>query len=100
MIAGLATSTVTPGNTPPEASLTTPAMLPAACAHPCAGSTKLSAAARPRTFHNLIASSIGRQFTGGPHTCRAEPQRSLTILPAGELRRNTAAVSETPRKLT
>ena len=55
MSAGLAASTVTPGSTAPEVSLTTPLMLPVACcAHVAPGVTRRNHAnttgAMPRMF--------------------------------------------------
>src|SRR5262245_22777793 len=56
--AGLAASTVTPGRTAPELSLTTPAMLPvAACAHTVAGSSRRHPTTARRLTQRVIRKS-------------------------------------------
>jgi hypothetical protein len=60
MSTGLAASTVTPGSTPPEASLTTPVI--AACAWAAAGRSKRTnrAAADARTSLHITSPPVGR----------------------------------------
>ena len=57
--AGLDTSTVTPGNTPPDVSRTTPAIVPAACAYTAAGNTA-SRHTNPNTFHVFMRPPAAR----------------------------------------
>src|SRR5207244_7996811 len=72
--AGLAASTVTPGSTAPDVSLTTPAMLPlvADCAHSVAGSTRgdttVSIRAIRRSF--MVFLPLQRSTQIGRASCR------------------------------
>jgi hypothetical protein len=59
MSAGLVASTVTPGNTAPEASLTTPAIAPSAWAPLGTGATKNATIANATTENLFIAMLLG-----------------------------------------
>src|SRR5688572_21237522 len=68
--AGLAASTVTPGSTPPDVSLTTPAMPLACCAHALgASSRKLASTKTP--VHAKLVRSLGL-FIGFSFSCPAD----------------------------